>query len=974
MNSSDIKKEIEGLFSQKVLNGLRSFSRALSLENPDIVVLIARKAVCLFDLFDYLGIDKPKAELVSDTILDLNPKYLHGKRVVVVDDTLILGSTLKKIKEHLDELNIKNKIFVFCADKVHWSKELLIPDYIEEYMNPQQVLSFCMSEVKAFSMISRPYIIDYPITNFSEINDVRLEKLKELCEISVIPISLSDSSGMVALYTVFLKSALKKSFYDNIGSGFSGIVDVIKVRLYVSNYGEKCRVRLLPIVMLSPMKAEEIEKIFRFIISSYDNNSIFDEYIYSHSLMLRFIQYYLSVKLGEMFIKYIEKELDISLDLHFKSTEIINLLGKLVGKEFESFIHKTDCRPFELVGCVEKINDQKHFNDIFSQVSPDANNVLFSFQSIFANMYKTKELPARSDVCCGQYDSKRLKRLSEGVSFGAIAEFFSEKLNVENTIERRELFSLCIDSCNDLGISIPIICRDGDVIYRAFRHGELGLRSESTVFLLHSYIKNFFESSMLDIEDGLPSVLLEKLLVMFFRVGVGKECIDITYDYSNPNAINMGFYLMGAVMVNNGLEYFPGSRSDWFSSVCCNDIFHYSDGDKRYHLNRDYDESIQDVIPFKNDGDLHMQLLGRIMGVVYNAGAEVNNNDIIGFNATKKHPPIDINSLVILSSCYSSADLLMALTVELNIIKEWIRVASSLSKQSIANNPYFKDFKSSIVVAAFNQALFKFEYSISDEYSASKIIENISSYLNDVDRTLVINWKNYSKSLSLGDANIFMKKNKGRVISEIYDVFNEITYLGNWIYYIRYLLEYNRFDVNPYISLENEFEFKDMSDGKVYCRKIVKKYVDDESIEHGYEIGYLTTPGKIFKDRERDGVVSFKYRGKKYELKIIRVGKECVPHKVAKIIEGFYQYNDRVRFLSKKMENIANIKIPDNFIKIDEIIKKDEVCDNKDFNQLLSGVIDLLKYDLPRIEQVVRKNKSIYDQQRRSNSSSLFFE
>lgn len=974
MNGYSIKKAIEGLFSQKVLNGLKNFSKTLILENPDIVVLIARKAVCLFDLFDFLGIEKPKAELVSDTILDLNPKYLLGKRVVVVDDTLILGSTLKKIKTHLDTLNINNKIFVFCADKIHWSKELLVPDYIEEYMNPQQVLSFCMSEVKAFSMISRPYIIDYPITNFSEINDVDFAELKELCEISLIPISLNDSGGMVASYTVFLKSSLKKRFYDNIGAGFAGIVDVIKIRLYVSGYGEKCRVRLLPIVMLSPMKVEEIEKIFRFIISEYVNRGVFDEYVNSHSLMLRFIQYYLSVKLGEVFIGYVEEELYISLDLHFKSTEIINLLGKLVGKEFEEFIHKTDCRSFDVAGNVESINDQQHFSDIFTQVSPDANNVLFSFQSIFANMYKTKELPARSDVCCGQYESKRLMRLSEGISFGAIAEYFSDKLNIENTVEKRELLSLCIDSCNDLGISIPIICRDGDVIYRAFRHGELGLRSESTVFLLHSYIKNFFESSMLDVEDGLPSVLLEKLLVMFFRVGVGKECIDITYDYSNPNAINMGFYLMGAVMVNNGLDYFPGSRSDWFSSVCCNDIFQYDNADKRYYLTRDYDESIQDVIPFKNDGDLHMPLLGRIMGAVYNAGADINDKDIVGFNVSQKQPPVDINSLVILSSCYSSADLLMALTVELNIIKEWIRVASSLGTQGIANNSYFKDFKSSIVVAAFNQALFKFEYSISDEYSASKIIENISSYLNDVDKGLVINWKNYSKSLGLGDDNIFMKNNKSGIILEIYEVFNEITYLGNWIYYIRYLLECNKFDMSPYISLENEFEFEDISDGKVYCRKIVKKYMNDESVEHGYEIGYLSTPGKIFKGREKDEVVSFKYRGKKYQLRIIRVGKECVPHKVVRIIESFYQYNERVRFLSNKMENNANIKIPDNFIEINEIIKKAEMSDSKDYNQLLCGVINLLKHDLPRLEQMVRRNKSIYDKQRYSNSSSLFFE
>src|SRR5437667_9719986 len=80
---------------------LIEFGKRLNQLDVDLIILMARKAVGLLDLLQVIGVQIRGKEILSDRVLDLNPEYFKGKKVALVDDTLIKGTTLKTAKEKL---------------------------------------------------------------------------------------------------------------------------------------------------------------------------------------------------------------------------------------------------------------------------------------------------------------------------------------------------------------------------------------------------------------------------------------------------------------------------------------------------------------------------------------------------------------------------------------------------------------------------------------------------------------------------------------------------------------------------------------------------------------------------------------------------------------------------------------------------------------------------------------------------------
>ena len=709
----DIKVLVKSLFSEKIIFGLRQFVERIDDENPDLIVLIARKAVCLFDLLEYLDIEKPSAEIVSDRVLNLDIDYIKNKKVVVVDDSLILGTTLKKIKELLRENDIDNKIFVYCVDKDNWSKKLIVPDYIQELMSSDDVYNFCLSEVKAFSLVSRPYIVDFPISNYGKLSNFEFNNLLLKKDVNIIEVPVNNIYGINKVYTCIFGEHIKEKYFAAVGVSLKDIIDLIKVRLYICEDDSCLKLRIMPIVLFLPLSFKDVDGLFEKIISEYDKEDVFYAYVKDYRLKLRFVQYYFSYKLGEMFIDYMNDCVVFEEGLYFKSSEIINLLGKEVGNNFE-LIAKQKTKPiddyvFENV----VINDAKENHDVLSKINIKDNNVLSSFQKIFSDLYTHREIPAREKVRSNNLDSEKLDRLSKGLSFGAIIEKFMSILNVNLNENIKELFSIYLDICNDMGLSVPVVCTEGDVCYRGFRHGELGLRTEMNMYLYYLFLKNYIERSGRSESEGIPSLLLEKLTVIFFRVGINKGYLDVTYDPVDPDAINMGFYLMGAVMVKNINGYFPKNRTEWFTGAYCDDYLKYDPERKRYYLVERDEDKKNNIIPVVKDGRMHSQMLGKIFGAIYPKTKVSQKNPDNNQSANKISSPIDINKLIILSSCYSASDLLMALTVELKIMRDWIEIASQ-NKINYENiNDLFEGFKYSVVYTSFNQAMLKLKSSIS---------------------------------------------------------------------------------------------------------------------------------------------------------------------------------------------------------------------------------------------------------------------
>jgi hypoxanthine-guanine phosphoribosyltransferase len=63
--------------------------------------LLARKAACLLSVLEDLGLISLNGIVVSERILEYNTEWLKGKKVAIMDDTIISGTSIYKIIEKL---------------------------------------------------------------------------------------------------------------------------------------------------------------------------------------------------------------------------------------------------------------------------------------------------------------------------------------------------------------------------------------------------------------------------------------------------------------------------------------------------------------------------------------------------------------------------------------------------------------------------------------------------------------------------------------------------------------------------------------------------------------------------------------------------------------------------------------------------------------------------------------------------------
>jgi hypothetical protein len=970
MERKTLKNEVIEIFGEKTIDSFKKFITYIDSRNPDIIVLMARKAICLFELFRYLDLEKPKGEIVGDRVLDLEPDYFRGKKIIIVDDTLIVGSTLSEIKEKLISYGINFEIVVFSVDNVNWQKHLIIPDYIQEPFSPEEILNFCINEVKAFSLVSLPYLVDFPTSNFIKIEKSEFKDLLSSDKTSAVSLGLY-LNPLNELYTFLFENELKEQFLQKVGFSFKDIIEVIKVRVYVSYYSDAIpKVKFVPIVLLKPLTSETINVLFNYIIEYSEDPETFKRYIGKTEVKLRIIQYYLSVTLGTTFLKYASTISSNFKSAIFNCSETINLFGKTLSELFEKLLKADIIKPCRLLVSSNTQLDEYNakFDDVFSNLHIEGYNILQSFQKIFSNLFDLRELPARKFLISGNKDKQFLNRLKKGIPFNKIVSFFSTELNIQNDDKLLAAFSIYLDICNDLGLSIPIICHFKNIYFRGYRHGELGKRTEGNIFLFYKFLEAFCITNNYNIGKGIDSILLEKLAVIFFRIAAREEFIDVTYDYSDPSAINIGFYLMGAVMVNNDkVDFFPNNRNDWFINSYCGKILksEKEDGHYKYSINEvPHDEGI----PCKIGGLHKSKQLGYVLGKVI----KTQNTDSKTIPIQHSNP-ININRLTILASCYSASDFAMALAAELNIIYNWLRfsVENILQKGNLINNSIFVKFDESTVYQAFNQALFKFVLTFSQTENVEKIINDASEFLNP-DPLSKESWDYYSKKLGIGQDNrIEIKKLNPKLTDIIYKLSAILFRTGNWLHYVRFLLEVNENILNPRIGVNSKFEFINVKTGNPYTRQIVKKTKADKTLIKHFEIGYMTKIASHFRGKQLGDIVEFEDNGTSYKFQINKISNFDISFNSYLVFEKYNMdlYNKlKGNPVIEKMEEL----LPDNFLDIKQLMFKNR--NNRNINELnaeLAKTLNSLKQSEYTMNDLIKKTKEIYTSSRDNIASLL---
>jgi len=153
-------------FDSEFRNHIIEFGKRISdlSKKNDLLIFMARKAACLADCMEQVGLMDLHCITASSRILNFNLEWLKDKRIAIIDDTLISGTTLYQVKNRLIDNQINEFSFnVLCVDSYWWNSNLVKPEKPFVELKSESVIQVCSQIVNSIAIIPRPYSIDFPI-------------------------------------------------------------------------------------------------------------------------------------------------------------------------------------------------------------------------------------------------------------------------------------------------------------------------------------------------------------------------------------------------------------------------------------------------------------------------------------------------------------------------------------------------------------------------------------------------------------------------------------------------------------------------------------------------------------------------------------------------------------------------------------------------------------------------------------------
>jgi len=662
----------------------------------DVLIFLARKAACLADCLDELELSNFHCVVTSSRILDMNLDWLKSKKVAIIDDALISGTTINEALRKLSKFGIdKVDVYVLSVDEKWWTKELVnpMPSYFK--LNSEQTSLICANIVNAISVVPRPYTIDYPL--FKNIR-IRERDFQDISNSSDWVVYESTSSHQakhnIINLTIVPSEPTLLSFFDEIGLSINNS-HLFKLRFYALKIKDIYWCQVLPIVILPPLTENELQKLFLRICQFSKDNTIvhwFEHNSNEDSLKgkLRLVQYYLGSKLSQNWYNDIVSKIDskIIFEQDFKNINFLfpppisDLIKTISANERISFLD-LDIQFSYQPEVVIPQSDEDDFDEYVA---------LHKLSRPFLDLYRDKELKARQLVKDlgqkvfddGEYKST-INRLNQGYSIIDLKNFLS---GISSKIDPDKLVSYFLDLYIDKGAVVPITYIKNGLIYRAFRHGEDVEFSENEIRLCVSMLERFSKEYG---ESTIPHTIVEKLLVLFIRIGIEKDFLSVsTNPISDYNTIGIRYYLHGAIVgpfdnslyktnINNSLTHVLEEAG----------YLHRESFSSPYTLT----ESPKSGVDIKGLNSANQ--LGLVMGKLLN----------------HKNPKISSDELILLSTCPYVIDVVGALAAEVHIFQGFFQYQKQIFFQEYSKNSQagFAKIRKQKSFTALNSGTWKFD-------------------------------------------------------------------------------------------------------------------------------------------------------------------------------------------------------------------------------------------------------------------------
>jgi hypothetical protein len=511
----------------KLFDTIREWVRE---DDVDLVFLSARRLACLYQLLVEHGMEPITGCLVvSDRFLDVTTKW-QWSNVVVVDDSVVLGSTLHRLYRDLvsrttpEGISPKVRTAAIVVDQGQEARFLLeeVQLTVLHRRSSREVEKFSTGVVQALFQAGIPFFSDFPATRevSASLSDWGKWLDDEQWFVADVTAPLLSGNGRFALVQI-PKDQTVETVLRRLFPAVARLVENFKLRSYVhvangvpNDAPDVVSVRFVPIAMLRPATPGILDEALQEICDSSDRECpIPDLSDLRPQSKHRLVQMFASAALMHAAItpEALHRTFDVRevpwdlnpVALYFgdSAAEVLTWFDHVAERMISASPHPAPTfqssqlsrpRPSPWLresGVLDLLWQQRELLEKYQlPAEPDTGQLtrvgllfMHGINSIFGYITAQYERPQRRRIAQldsikaydAQYGDEALRVLNQGITLHELTSAIG--LRQDGTSSwARSCLSLGIDIGNDLGIVVPDTRYDEkrNLVYRCYRMGE----------------------------------------------------------------------------------------------------------------------------------------------------------------------------------------------------------------------------------------------------------------------------------------------------------------------------------------------------------------------------------------------------------------------------------------------------------------------------------------------------------------------
>ncbi len=684
MTSLYSKQILRSVFDETMISNIKRFAAEINASDADFFIVMARKAACFVQFLERCGLIYTDDRFITDRILDVDSTVWKGKKVVIVDDVVVSGTTVYGVIERLKKAQVASvEVIVLGVTEEICNKSIFdYEDSLGEKRNyissPYEVFSeaacinTCSKIVSTFLLDITPYDVDFPRhaqiqTREKAFNSILNNPNWRSYDVA----SAIQSAHGIGNTTIIPSEYIQKRFDERAGVPVSQM-GFFKIRIFARKVNNKTKpyiVNIVPYYLFNSITQTNVNRLYDAFFGNTINANL------SSKSKIRLLQYVFAQKLLDVWLE------DIN-GMYGKILSLENDVGSFLWVFPKSF-YLPVIRAVEKVADVEldstivdnpqqddvAVNDNRNPDEIINNSAVIKSRLM----NLFVDLYHTTEIKARELV--KNFGKKAfddpeytgiINRLHRGYSYRKLIELLSD---LPSYYDRCTMVSLFLDEAIDVGIVVPIIQEDRSsgkvVFFRSYRHGEdvpFGEEEEKKCAILLKRLQDLCGDA------ALKKINIEKMLVLFIRIAVSNSLFSSTPGDQILYKVNIGAYLHG------NIPYIENSSTVHTRTNIHNSqryLVHRSDAvwlvDKLVEkgiIEREIDDNKNEkYIGIKDEINLSIDksLTARISQISTTFSFLFNNRK------TKTEPYVEDWDMVLFSTCYYTKDIINAMCAELAI-------------------------------------------------------------------------------------------------------------------------------------------------------------------------------------------------------------------------------------------------------------------------------------------------------------------